>query len=167
MVPVSSVFTRLLEDLPALLTVTVALLSRSTPDLASPSNAIRESAAGDADRTATLGRILIDGDGQVGPAVTRITRLDDRAWAGRLENRLRQLLIECRTLIPAFRGAVERRDWSAVRDWAAASQAGAESGLANQIEATRALVARLPGDLHWSQEPALTLSLKPSQRRTP
>ena len=110
-------------------------------DLARMTAALRDLVAGDADRTATLGRILIDGDGQIGPAVTRINRLDDRVWAGRLESRLRQLLIECRTLIPAFRGAVERRDWSAVEAWASASQAGAESGLANQIEETRALVA--------------------------
>jgi hypothetical protein len=36
---------------------------------------------------------------------------------------------------------------------------------AKGLTATRDLLAHLPKDLHWSEEPANTLSVRPSQRR--
>ena len=109
-------------------------------DLARMTAALRVVVAGEGDRAMTLGRILIDGDGLLGPVVARLGRLEDRASAGRLERRLIQLTAECRTSIPGFRGALDRRDWPVVGDLAASSQSGAEQGLGNQIEETRSLV---------------------------
>lgn len=36
---------------------------------------------------------------------------------------------------------------------------------AKGLAATRDLLARMPKDLHWSEEPAITMSVQPSQRR--
>lgn len=38
---------------------------------------------------------------------------------------------------------------------------------AKGLAATRDLVARLPKDLHWGEEPVVTVTLMPSRRRAP
>lgn len=38
---------------------------------------------------------------------------------------------------------------------------------AKGLAATRALLSRLPKDLHWSEEPAVTVSVQPSRRAGP
>lgn len=95
------------------------------------------------DAATTLGRAIID-PADPGPALAaargRIGAHPDGALRARLEARLVQLVAECRTIIPGVAAALGRGDLGVVGTLVAASQAGAEVGLRNQVPETAALV---------------------------
>jgi galactokinase len=89
----------------------------------------------------TLGQLVVPRDQPVGDLRDHVAgQVEDRAERERLVNRLAQLTGECATWIPQMADALRRGDMPAVGRVAAASQAGAERGLENQIPETRALV---------------------------
>ena len=88
------------------------------------------------DSRSTLGRALIDQQVIGLPEGAEV----DPADRPRLNGRLAQLTAECRWLIPGMAEALGRRAFDRVGELVAASQAGAEIGLENQIPETIALV---------------------------
>jgi galactokinase len=110
-------------------------------DLARMTVALGDVVAGHRGDHATLGRLLIEGSGDLSGPMARLDQIADKAWADRLRRRLSQLAAECRIYIPGMRLALEGRDFTSVGALAARSQQGADEGLGNQLDETRCLVA--------------------------
>jgi galactokinase len=93
------------------------------------------------ERSGTLVDRLLANGGTIERVAAAIEREvpdeSERRW---LLSRMAQLVEECGALIPGMADALERRDFTAVGDLAARSQAGAEAGLHNQIAETIELV---------------------------
>ncbi len=104
---------------------------------------LRDVVVGPGDPGMTLGRAIID-PADAGPALAaarqRIRADLDLERANRLEARLVQLVAECRTIIPGVVAALSRGDIGVVGPLVAASQAGADTGLRNQVPETTSLV---------------------------